>query len=142
MSDEDDRPISQLFVKKSKKPSLNEDDQPIGQLFLKKSGNLKDDRGKPSRSPKKPYSNMAFARAKDPKRNVLQGKMLELTGDHETGQVFIENKMLPANFVGNNLVLQVEQDIACPCCLKKTRLLLGSFPMQVFFTCTAISTTN
>jgi hypothetical protein len=44
MSDEDDRPISQMFAKKSKKPSnLNEDDQPIRQLFLKNSGNLKDD---------------------------------------------------------------------------------------------------
>jgi hypothetical protein len=65
---------------------------------------------------------MVFARAKDPKRNVLQGKMLELTDDHETRQVFVENKILPANFVGNNFVLQVEQDIACPCCLKKTSL--------------------
>jgi hypothetical protein len=44
MSDEDDRPISQLFAKKFKKPSnLNEDDQPISQLFSKKSGNLKED---------------------------------------------------------------------------------------------------
>jgi hypothetical protein len=83
MSDEDDSPISQLFAKKSTKPSnLNEDDQPIRELFLKKSGNLKDDRGKPSKSPKKPDSNMAFARAKDPKRNVLQGQMLQLNDDH------------------------------------------------------------
>jgi hypothetical protein len=66
MSDEDDRPISQLFAKKSKKPrNFNEDDQPIRQLFMKKSGNLKDDRGKSSKSPKKPDSNMEFARAKD-----------------------------------------------------------------------------
>jgi hypothetical protein len=65
MSDEDDRPISQLFAKKSKKPSnLNENDQPIIQLFLKRSGNLKeDDQGKPSKkSPKKLNSNMVFAR--------------------------------------------------------------------------------
>jgi hypothetical protein len=44
MSDEDDWPISQLFAKKSKKPSnFNEDDQPISQLFSKKSVNLKED---------------------------------------------------------------------------------------------------
>jgi hypothetical protein len=141
MSDEDNRPISQLFAKKSKKPSLNEDDQPIRQMFLKKSGNLKYDRGKQPKSPKKPDRNMAFARAKDPKRNVLQGQMLELTDDHDTRQVFVENKMLPANFVGNNLVLQVEQDIACPCCLKRC-LLLGSIPIHVFVTCTVISTAN
>jgi hypothetical protein len=49
--------------------------------------------------------------------------MLELTDDHETRQVFVEKKMLPADFVGNNLVLQVEQDIVCPCCLKKTSLV-------------------
>jgi hypothetical protein len=113
MSDEDDRPISQLFAKKSKKPSnLNEYDQPIRHLFLKNSVNLKDDGGKPSKSPKKPYSNMTFARAKDPNRNVLQWQMLELTNDHETRQVFAKKKMLPAEFVGINLVLQVEQDIA------------------------------
>jgi hypothetical protein len=66
---------------------------------------------------------MAFARANNPKRNVLQGKMLELTEDHETRQVIFEKKMLPADFGGNNLVLQVEQDIACPCCLKNTSLV-------------------
>jgi hypothetical protein len=49
--------------------------------------------------------------------------MLELTYDHETRQVFDEKKMLLADFVGNNLVLRVEQDISCPCCLKNhTRL--------------------
>jgi hypothetical protein len=73
LSDEDDRPISQLFSKKSKEPSnLNEDDHPISKLFSKtskKSVNLKeDDQGKPSKkSPKKLNSNMAFARAKNPK---------------------------------------------------------------------------
>jgi hypothetical protein len=93
MSDKDDCPISQLFAKKSKKPSnFNEDDQPIRQLFLKKPGNLKDDQGKPSKSPKKPDSNMSFARAKDPKQNVLQGQRLELTDDHEIRQVFVEKK--------------------------------------------------
>jgi hypothetical protein len=126
ISDEDDWPISQLLVKKSKKPSnLNEDDQTISQLFLKKSGNLKEDeQGKSSKkSPKKLNSNMVFARAKNPKRNVLQGKMLEFTDNHETRQVFIEKKMVPADGVGNNLVLQVDQDIACPCCLKKMSLV-------------------
>jgi hypothetical protein len=49
--------------------------------------------------------------------------MLELTDDHETRQVFVEKKILPADFVGNNLVLQVDQDIACPCCLNKTYLV-------------------
>jgi hypothetical protein len=68
MSDEDDRPTSQLCAKKSKKLSnFNEDYQPIRQLFFKKSGNLKDDQGKPSKSPNKPDRNMAFVRAKDPK---------------------------------------------------------------------------
>jgi hypothetical protein len=126
MSDEDDRPISQLFANKSKKPSnFNEDDQPISQLFSKKSGKLKeDDQGKPSKkSPKKLNRNMAFARARNPKRSFLQGKMLELTDDHETRQVFVEKKMVPADFVGNNLVLQVDQDISCPCCSKKTSLV-------------------
>jgi hypothetical protein len=123
MSDEDNQTIRHLFAKKSNKPSnLNGDDQPISQLFWKKSGNLKeDDQGKLSKkSPKKLNRNMAFARAKNPKRNVLQGKMLEFTEDHETRQVFVKKKMVPANFVGNNLVLQVDQDIDCPCCLKKT----------------------
>jgi hypothetical protein len=46
--------------------------------------------------------------------------MLELTDDHETRQVFVKKQMLPADFVGHNLVLQVDQDIACPCSLKKT----------------------
>jgi hypothetical protein len=50
---------------------------------------------------------MAFARAKNPKQNVLQGKMLELTDDHETRQVFVEKKMVPANFVGNNLFFKL-----------------------------------
>jgi hypothetical protein len=92
---------------------------------LKKSGSLKeDDQGKPSKkSPKKLNGNMAFARANNPKRNVLQGQILELTDDHETRQVFVEKKMVPADFVGNNLVLQVDQYIACPCCLKKTSLV-------------------
>jgi hypothetical protein len=70
LSDEDERPISQLLVKKSKKPSnLNEDDQPISQLLPAKSGNLKeDDQGRPSKkSHKKLNRNMAFARAKNPK---------------------------------------------------------------------------
>jgi hypothetical protein len=62
---------------------------------------------------------MVFARAKNPKQNVLEGKMLELADDHETRQVFVEKKMLPADFVGNNVVLQVYQDIDCRCCLKK-----------------------
>jgi hypothetical protein len=66
---------------------------------------------------------MVFARAKNPKRNVLRGQMLELTDDHETRQVFVEKEMVPANFVGNNLVLQVDQDIDCPYCLKKTSLV-------------------
>jgi ferredoxin-thioredoxin reductase catalytic subunit len=48
--------------------------------------------------------------------------MLELTDDHETSQVFVEKKMIPADFVGNNLVIQIDQDITCPCCLKKTSL--------------------
>jgi hypothetical protein len=126
MSDEDDRPISQLFGKKSKKPSnLNEDYQPISQLFSKKSGNLKeDDQGKPSKnSPKKLNSNMVFARAKNPKRNVFQGQMLELTDNHETRQVFVQKKMVPADFVGNNFVLQVDQDITCPFCLNNMSLV-------------------
>jgi hypothetical protein len=126
LSDEDDQPISQLFANKAKKPiNRNEDDQQIGQLFSKKSGNLKeDDQGKPSKkSLKKLNSNIAFARAKNPKRNVLHGQMLELTDDNETRQVFVEKKMVPADFVGNNLVLQVDQYIACPCCLKKTSLV-------------------
>jgi hypothetical protein len=126
LPDEDDRPISQLFVNKSKKPSnLNEDDQPISQLFSKKSGNLKeDDQGKPSKkSPNKLSSNMAFAMAKNPTPNVLQGKILELTDNHETRQVFVEKKMVPADFLGTNLVLQVDQDISCSCCLKKTSLV-------------------
>jgi hypothetical protein len=56
---------------------------------------------------------MVFARANNPRRNVLEGKMLELTDDHETRQVFVQKKMLPADFVGNNVVLQVHHDIAC-----------------------------
>jgi hypothetical protein len=73
LSDEDDHPISQLFLKTSKNPSnLNEDDHPISRLFSKtskKAGNLKeDDQGKLSKkSPKKHNSNMVFARAKIPK---------------------------------------------------------------------------
>jgi hypothetical protein len=92
---EDDQPISQLFSKTSKKSSnLNKDDQPISQLLSKtsnKSSNHKeDDQGKLSKnSPKKHNSNMAFARAKNPKRNVLEGQILELTDDHETRQVFL-----------------------------------------------------
>jgi hypothetical protein len=91
--------IVPLFIMAySRQPSnCNEDDQPISQLFLKKSGKLKEyDQGKPSKSPQKPNSNMVFTRANNPKQNVLQGKMLELTDDHETRQVFVENKMLPA----------------------------------------------
>jgi hypothetical protein len=126
---EDDQPNSQLFSKTSKKSSnLNKDDQPISQLLLKtskKSRNLKeDDQGKLSKkSPKKQNRNMAFARTKNPKQNVLEGLMLELTDDRKTRQVFVEKKMVPADFVGNNLVLQIDQDIACPCCLKKTSLV-------------------
>jgi hypothetical protein len=58
---------------------------------------------------------MVFARAKNPKQNFLEGIMLELTDDHVTRQVFVEKKMLPADFVRNNVVLKVDQDIACPC---------------------------
>jgi hypothetical protein len=126
MSDEDNRPISQLFAKKSKNPSnLNEDDKPIIQLCSKKSGNLKeDDQGKPSKkSPTKFNIKMVFARAKNPKRNILQRQMLELTDDHETRQVFVKKKMVPADFVSNNLVLQVDKDISCPCCLNKKSLV-------------------
>jgi hypothetical protein len=129
LSDEDDQPISQLFSKTSKKSSnLNEDDQPISRLFSKtskKSSNLKeDDQGKLSKkSPKKYNSNMALASTKNPKQNVLEGQMLELTDDHETRQVFVKKKMVSADFVGTNLVLQVDQYIACPCCLKKTSLV-------------------
>jgi hypothetical protein len=126
LSDEDNQPISQLFAKKSKKSSnLIEDDKPISQVFSKKSGNLKeDDQGNPSKkSPKKLNSNMVFSRAKNPKQNVLQGQMLELTDHHETRQVFVKKKMVPADFLGTNLVLQVDQDSACPCCLKKTYLV-------------------
>jgi hypothetical protein len=66
---------------------------------------------------------MVFARAKNLKINVLEGQMLELTDDHDTRQVFIKKKMVPADFVGNNSVLQVDQYIACLCCLKKTSLV-------------------
>jgi hypothetical protein len=123
--DEDDQPISKLFSKISKKSSnLDEDCQPISQLFSKTSknpSNLKeDDQGKISKksskkSSKKHNINMAFARAKNPEQNVLEGQLLELTDDHETRQVFIKKKMVPANFVGTNLVLQVDHDIACLC---------------------------
>jgi hypothetical protein len=106
----------------------DEDDQPISQLFLKaskKSSNLKEyDQGKLSKkSSKKHNSNMAFTRAKNPKRNVVEGQMLELTDDHDTRQVFLEKKTILADFVRNNVVIQVDQDIACLCCLKKTSLV-------------------
>jgi hypothetical protein len=74
-------------------------------------------------NPRSPTSIWCLQGPITPREMSCKGQMLELNDDHETRQVFIEKKMLPDNFVGNNLVLQVEQDIACRCCLKKTSLV-------------------
>jgi hypothetical protein len=68
-------------------------------------------------------SPMALARANYPNQpNILDGQMLEVTYDHGTMHICVANKSIPAHFVDNSLFFSIDQDLACPCCFKKTSL--------------------
>jgi hypothetical protein len=54
--------------------------------------------------------------------NIIEGQMLEVTGNCETHQVFVQTKTRKAKFVHNMLVVPYDQSIACPCCYKKKSL--------------------
>jgi hypothetical protein len=97
LSDKDDQLISQVFhckkTSSKKLNNINEYDQPlVNQLHCKQSKKTPNKHNTNQPAQKKSNiacSLMAFARAKDPKRpKVLEGKMFELTDDHETRQVF------------------------------------------------------
>jgi hypothetical protein len=131
LSDKDKQPISQVFhCKKTSSKKLNNLNKDDKSLVTQLQGNQSKKSSKKHNtnqlSQKKSNidsSPMAFTSVKDPKRpNVLEGKMFELNDDHETRQVFVEKKIIPADVVGNSLVIPIDQDIACPYCFKNTSL--------------------
>jgi hypothetical protein len=72
---------------------------------------------------KKPSPKKAFVRDKETSQpNIVAGMMLEVNDDRETKQLVVAYKTIQVKFLDKMMVVPVDQELACPCCYKKTTI--------------------